>query len=184
MRNRCPFKLFLSGFILFIVFSLSSVSARCGYAADSAPAPDAAPVPAGSAPAGAASIEAASPVFVKTDGAPAIVPENDGSSAAVMTEITETTEIERVTQYLDELLDTPGVLENRVGNLLRGIPRYGMSFFRRPPSTYAPVTRVPVTAGYVLGPGDHLVINLWGMVEESFEVSVNRDGIANVPHIG
>jgi protein involved in polysaccharide export with SLBB domain len=108
--------------------------------------------------------------------------EGSGAPAAEFADSSET--IEQVTQYLDELLDTPGVSENRVGNLLRMIPRYGMSFFSRPPSTYAPVTRVPVTAGYVLGPGDNLVINLWGMVEDSFEVSVNRDGIANVPHIG
>ena len=120
------------------------------------------------------------------ESAPVAPPaENEGADVdASASELAEAAEMERVTQYLDELLDTPGISGNRVGGLLRGVPRYGMSFFRRPPSTYAPVTRVPVTAGYLIGPGDHLVINLWGMVEDSFEVSVNRDGIANVPHIG
>jgi protein involved in polysaccharide export with SLBB domain len=59
-----------------------------------------------------------------------------------------------------------------------------MSFFRQPPSTYAPLDSVPVTAGYLLGPEDELVITLWGMVEGNFDVTINRDGLANVPHIG
>ncbi|MDR3166068.1 MAG: SLBB domain-containing protein [Synergistaceae bacterium] len=180
-------------FTIFVFFTVSGISARYAYAADGtpvAPAPLAAPADASSA---ASSSETAPSAPVETGSASTGVSaeaESAGTSAANATEFTELTEleelaeVERVTQYLDELLDTPGVSGNRVGNLLREIPRYGMSFFSRPPSTYAPVTRVPVTAGYVLGPGDYLVINLWGMIEENFEVSINRDGIANVPHIG
>ncbi|MDR3076842.1 MAG: SLBB domain-containing protein, partial [Synergistaceae bacterium] len=90
----------------------------------------------------------------------------------------------QVTQYLDEMLDSANTRENPVGELLRKLPRYGMSFFRQPASTYTPISSVPVTSGYTLGPDDNILITLWGMVEDSFEVTINRDGMANVPHIG
>jgi protein involved in polysaccharide export with SLBB domain len=89
-----------------------------------------------------------------------------------------------VNQYFDQMLDSEGVTSNPVGVLLNKLPRYGLSFFRQPPSTYAPVDRVPVSSGYILGPDDELVINLWGMIEGNYSVKINRDGLAVVPHIG
>lgn len=72
-----------------------------------------------------------------------------------------------------------------MGSLLRRLPRYGMDFFRRPPSTFAPLDSVPVTPDYLLGPGDEMTITLWGIPEEgSFQVTINREGMAVVPHIG
>ncbi|MDR1378676.1 MAG: SLBB domain-containing protein [Synergistaceae bacterium] len=89
-----------------------------------------------------------------------------------------------INQYFAEILGASDFTPNPVGTLLRRLPRYGMSFFRQSPSTYAPVDSVPVTAGYLLGPEDELVITLWGMVEGNFNVTINRDGFANVPNIG
>lgn len=89
-----------------------------------------------------------------------------------------------INQIFDEMLDTTNTSGNPAAKLLRRLPRFGISFFRRPVSTYAPIENVPVTAGYVLGPDDELIITLWGMVEDQFRVKVNRDGMANVPHIG
>ncbi len=92
-------------------------------------------------------------------------------------------------QQFEQMLDTEvgnnvSTSGNSMKNLLRRLPRYGMSFFRQPPSTYAPIESMPVTPGYVLGPDDNLNISLWGMVEENFSVTINRDGLATVPHIG
>ncbi|MDR3354899.1 MAG: SLBB domain-containing protein, partial [Synergistaceae bacterium] len=89
-----------------------------------------------------------------------------------------------VNQYFDQMLDTAGVIPNPVGSLLRKLPRYGMSFFKQPSSTYAPVDKVPVSSGYILGPDDELVITLWGMIEGNYNVKINRDGQGIVPHIG
>ena len=72
-----------------------------------------------------------------------------------------------------------------IGELLRRMPRYGMKFFRQPPSTYAPLDSVPVTPDYILGPDDEMTITLWGIPEEgSYPVQIGRDGMAIVPHIG
>ena len=89
-----------------------------------------------------------------------------------------------VNEYFDQILSqvTTG---NPLGGLFRRLPRYGMSFFRRPPSTYAPHESVPVTQGYRIGVGDEMALTIWGIPEEgNFRFSVNRDGMAAIPHIG
>ena len=96
----------------------------------------------------------------------------------------EITEAE-VNNYLDEILSSTTTTGNPMGNLFRRLPRYGMSFFRRPPSTYAPQESVPVTQGYRIGVGDEMTLTIWGIPEEgNFRFGVNRDGMAAIPHIG
>ena len=90
---------------------------------------------------------------------------------------------QEIEYYLEQMLLDEPETANSMGELMRRLPRYGMSFFRQP-SSYAPLESVPVTSGYLLGPDDELVITLWGMVEEAFNVTINRDGMAVVPHIG
>ena len=67
---------------------------------------------------------------------------------------------------------------------MRMLPRFGLDFFRRAPSTFAPVTAVPVGPDYVIGPGDEIRISLWGMVEGQWNVAVDRDGNLNLPRAG
>ena len=96
---------------------------------------------------------------------------------------TEATEAE-INSYFDQVLfsRTEG---NAMSSLMRRLPRFGMSFFRRPPSTYAPMDNVPVTQDYRIGVGDEVTLTLWGIPEEgNFRVIVNRDGMATIPHIG
>jgi len=80
---------------------------------------------------------------------------------------------------LDQLfLSTPA------SQVMRMLPRFGLDFFRRAPSTFAPVTAVPVGPDYVIGPGDEIRISLWGMVEGQWNVAVDRDGNLNLPRAG
>ncbi|MBQ3447073.1 MAG: SLBB domain-containing protein, partial [Synergistaceae bacterium] len=96
---------------------------------------------------------------------------------------------ERITEaeveaYFDEILSSR-TTGNPMGNLFRRLPRYGMSFFRRPPSTYAPMDASPVTQGYRISVGDEMTLTIWGIPEEgNFRFSINRDGMAAIPHIG
>ncbi len=89
-----------------------------------------------------------------------------------------------INSYFDQILfaRTAG---SPMSNLIRRLPRFGMSFFRRPPSTYAPQDNVPVTQDYRIGTGDEITLTLWGIPEEgNFRVIVNRDGMATIPRIG
>lgn len=91
---------------------------------------------------------------------------------------------DEVNAYFDEILSSR-TTGNPMGNLFRRLPRYGMSFFRRPPSTYAPRDSVPVTQGYRIAVGDEMTLTVWGIPEEgNYRFSVNRDGMAAIPHIG
>jgi protein involved in polysaccharide export with SLBB domain len=62
--------------------------------------------------------------------------------------------------------------------------QFGYDLFTRVPTTFAPVTDVPVGPDYVLGPGDHLNVLLWGGVQEGYQVEVNRNGAVALPRLG
>jgi protein involved in polysaccharide export with SLBB domain len=68
-----------------------------------------------------------------------------------------------------------------VGQML---PIYGAKLFLQSPSTFAPVDQVPVTSNYVVGPGDQLLIRVWGQMNFNAEVTVDREGMVYVPHVG
>src|SRR5450756_1177684 len=60
-------------------------------------------------------------------------------------------------------------LAQSVGWLL---PRYGYNLFSRPPSTFAPVSNIPVPQDYLIGPGDEIVLTAWGQVDIDLRVIV------------
>jgi polysaccharide export outer membrane protein len=64
------------------------------------------------------------------------------------------------------------------------LPIYGQNLFLNTPSTFAPVTRIPVTPGYVIGPGDELLIRIWGHVTLDGRFTVDRSGSIFLPKIG
>jgi protein involved in polysaccharide export with SLBB domain len=70
---------------------------------------------------------------------------------------------------------------NSVGRIL---PIYGHDLFDVPPSTFAPLDTVPVTADYVIGPGDEIVIRGWGQVDIDMDVVVDRNGAIVLPKVG
>ena len=70
------------------------------------------------------------------------------------------------------------------------LTQFGYSFFK--PLERLPLYSLPVTADYALGPGDQLVLYVWGDVFQIFEtdfepvftLSVDRDGKVYVPRVG
>ena len=66
----------------------------------------------------------------------------------------------------------------------RVLPMYGYNLFSRPPSTFAPVSNIPVPQDYVIGPGDEIVLTGWGQVDIDLRVIVDRNGAINLPKVG
>ena len=92
-------------------------------------------------------------------------------------------------QQLQPSAERPSVFEQFIsGGISFGvstdIKQFGYDIFRQPPSTFAPVERVPVGPDYVLGPGDEIRINVWGRIEGQWNVVVDRDGTINLPKVG
>jgi len=66
----------------------------------------------------------------------------------------------------------------------RVLPMYGYNLFSQPPSTFAPVSNIPVPQDYVIGPGDEIVLTGWGQVDIDLRVIVDRNGAINLPKVG
>ncbi len=61
---------------------------------------------------------------------------------------------------------------------------FGYDLFAGIPTTFAPATDVPVPTNYVIGPGDQIRVQLFGDVNQSYLLTVGRDGIINFPELG
>ncbi|GGE57766.1 sugar transporter [Streptosporangium jomthongense] len=66
----------------------------------------------------------------------------------------------------------------------KGLKPFGYELFEGKPSTFAPVTEIPVPANYTLGPGDELKVQLWGNENRQLSLTVSRDGTIDMPERG
>ncbi|MGP1679465.1 MAG: polysaccharide biosynthesis/export family protein, partial [Burkholderiales bacterium] len=66
----------------------------------------------------------------------------------------------------------------------RDLPIFGAELFKNVPSTFAPVDNIPVTADYVIGPGDEIMIRAWGQLDVDYAAVVDRSGTINIPKVG
>jgi protein involved in polysaccharide export with SLBB domain len=62
------------------------------------------------------------------------------------------------------------------------LTQFGYSFFKN--VTFAPQTDLSVSDDYLTGPGDSLVLNVWGSVEGTYELTVSRSGEVLLPRGG
>ncbi|MCK4935984.1 MAG: SLBB domain-containing protein [Elusimicrobiales bacterium] len=64
------------------------------------------------------------------------------------------------------------------------IKQFGYDLFLNPPSTFAPADNIPLSSDYIVGPGDELRISVWGKIEGSWEVQIDRNGNIALPKVG
>ncbi len=82
-------------------------------------------------------------------------------------------------------LDSPTEFQLAIANSTgKMLPIYGVNLFRKPPSTFAPLNMAPVTPDYVVGPGDELLIQVWGQVTLNSRYRVDRSGSIYIPQVG
>jgi protein involved in polysaccharide export with SLBB domain len=61
---------------------------------------------------------------------------------------------------------------------------YGANLFRRVPSTFAPSDQIAVPPDYVIGPDDELRVRIWGQINFSGNLRVDRSGDIYLPQVG
>jgi protein involved in polysaccharide export with SLBB domain len=66
----------------------------------------------------------------------------------------------------------------------RLLPVFGTQFFRDAVDTLNPIDSVPVSADYVVGPGDEVVVRAWGSIDVDYRATVDRNSMLNLPKIG
>lgn len=64
------------------------------------------------------------------------------------------------------------------------LKQFGYDLFKSTVSTFAPITDVPVGPDYVIAPGDSFTIVIWGRVNLTYEVTVDRNGEITLPELG
>ena len=87
----------------------------------------------------------------------------------------------------DVLRGEAGFTENPVATEDKGTPTesvYGQSLFSSQNLTFAPNMNMPTPANYVLGPGDEVIIDVWGDSELNVRYTVAPDGHITVPGLG
>jgi len=80
----------------------------------------------------------------------------------------------------DSVLAVPAARDS-----LAELQRYfGYEIFSLQPSTFEPLAFGPVSPEYLIGPGDEIVVNVWGAQELNARTVVNREGYVVLPDIG
>lgn len=95
--------------------------------------------------------------------------------------------VEPVNQITDQERDkalAEQAEEQKTADKNNGLKPFGYDLFAGDPSTFAPVTEIPVPADYTMGPGDVLRIQLWGKENQNLELPVSRDGTISFPDSG
>lgn len=88
---------------------------------------------------------------------------------------------------LDSATDnSPTARFNRIALTFRNLkPRiFGQDLFNNPNLTFAPDMNLPTPAGYQLGPGDELNIDIYGYSDVTHQVMVSPDGYIRIPNLG
>ena len=79
----------------------------------------------------------------------------------------------------------PSIMEQYVSGVTgTGISQFGYDLFEKSPSAFVPSGNVPVGPDYVIGPGDEIRVTVWGKVEGTWNVVVDRDGNIALPKVG
>jgi polysaccharide biosynthesis/export protein len=102
---------------------------------------------------------------VKADQAPAHAAQEPAVPSPLEKQITS-----------DEILVAGKVSD---ANPAGALTQFGYSYFKN--VAFSPQTDVPVSADYLTGPGDTLVLNLWGSLEGTYELTVTRSGEIFLP---
>lgn len=71
-----------------------------------------------------------------------------------------------------------------LGRDKNGLKRFGYELFSGSPTTFAPLSDVPVSSDYLLGPGDNLKINMYGKESQFVELVIDSEGAAFIPDLG
>ena len=72
-------------------------------------------------------------------------------------------------------------VERATGRLL---PAFGSRFFAEAQDVDRSLGNVPVSADYVVGPGDEIVVRAWGSIDADYRTTVDRNGQINLPKVG
>jgi protein involved in polysaccharide export with SLBB domain len=75
-------------------------------------------------------------------------------------------------------------LEGKVANKAQKSLLFGYDFFNNPNISFTPNLNLATPATYQLGPGDELLIDIWGAAQNNYRKKVDRTGAIRIENIG
>jgi len=83
---------------------------------------------------------------------------------------------------------TPYIARLFLGRLhseeMKRLVYFGHSIFKKEKGKFEPLSTLPVSLDYVVGPGDEILISMWGRIEGRYPVTVDREGKIYIPKFG
>ncbi len=64
------------------------------------------------------------------------------------------------------------------------LPAFGYNIFSTSPTAFETSLNVPVPANYVVGPGDEIIITMWGETQLERTLTVSKEGNIYIPDVG
>jgi protein involved in polysaccharide export with SLBB domain len=61
---------------------------------------------------------------------------------------------------------------------------FGYYLFKRDNLSFEPSLNIPTPQNYLIGPGDELVVEVWGAAQQSYRLGVSPEGQVNISNIG
>lgn len=80
-------------------------------------------------------------------------------------------------------LDKFGLAGNETKEIKKN-PLFGFDFFGNPNISFTPNINLATPATYQLGPGDELLIDIWGASENNYRKKIDREGAIRIENIG
>jgi protein involved in polysaccharide export with SLBB domain len=88
----------------------------------------------------------------------------------------------RALRAVDRATDVDFVTQNTTGEAQERI--FGLDLFRDRSRTFQPSFNIPTPKDYTLGPGDILVIDIWGGAEANYRLQVSPEGSIRIANLG
>ncbi|EDQ01581.1 SLBB domain-containing protein, partial [Shewanella benthica] len=80
--------------------------------------------------------------------------------------------------------DKKARLDFNEDNAKTELKRFGYDLFRGEPTTFAPVSDIPIPSEYMVGPGDNIKVQLYGKENKQYDLVINREGVIQFPQLG
>ena len=90
----------------------------------------------------------------------------------------------RAAENSDETQRPPTAKRDDIADEKQPLEPFGYSLFKLGPDAFNPASDIPVPANYILGPGDTVVIQLYGKESNTYTLELSREGNLQFPEIG
>ncbi|MBT5923785.1 MAG: ATPase [Cellvibrionales bacterium] len=64
------------------------------------------------------------------------------------------------------------------------LKQFGYELFDGEPGSFMPATDIPIPSEYIMGPGDNIIVQLYGKNNQSHALTINREGEIQFPNLG